>query len=66
MPRELELFGIAFPGLLLLLMAAAAGWLLDGLLARVGFYEMVWYPPLFRASLTLLIYCAFGLTLLTR
>ncbi len=67
MPRELEVFGIAFPGLLLLLLLAAGiGWVLDGLLARVGFFQFVWHPPLFRVSLTLLIFCLGGLLLFSR
>ncbi|MGH8460829.1 MAG: DUF1656 domain-containing protein [Stenotrophobium sp.] len=52
MPRELSLFGIYFPTLLLVFAAAAIiYWLLDSMLARIDFYRHVWHPALFRACL---------------
>ena len=62
MPREMELVGILFPTLLpLLLLGAALFWLLDGALARLGFYQSVWHSPLFRVALFVLLFCALGL-----
>lgn len=67
MPRELELFGIAFPSLIpLLLLAGGLSWLLDSALARTGFFQFVWHPALFRISLTILMFCGFGLLLFSR
>lgn len=58
MPREFDLAGILFPGLLPLLVACAAlTWLLDGLLARFELYRHIWHPPLFRLALFV---CLFG------
>lgn len=62
MPRELALAGILFPTLLLvLLISVSLTWLLDGVLARVGFYRHVWRPPLFRLALFVCLFGAGGL-----
>ncbi|MDT0496724.1 DUF1656 domain-containing protein [Algiphilus sp. W345] len=67
MPRELELFGIVFPTLIpLLLLAGGLSWLLDGALARSGFFRNVWHPSLFRISVTVLMFSVFGLLLFSR
>ena len=58
MPREIELFGLYAPTLLVIFLAAAAlQWLLSGLLARLGLFSVLWHPPLFRLSLFV---CLFG------
>ena len=57
MPRELAIFGIYVPTLLpLLAVVGAVHWSLDGLLARVGFYQYVWHPSLFRLCSFVAIY----------
>ncbi len=64
MPREFELFGIILPSLIpLLLLAGGISWCLDSLLARTGFFQFVWHPALFRISVTILLFCGFGLGL---
>ncbi|HZZ83200.1 MAG TPA: DUF1656 domain-containing protein [Anaeromyxobacteraceae bacterium] len=64
MPRELELFGLLFPTLLLAFhVAAAAFWLLDRALARAGLYRFVWHPGLFRVSLLVALFGALGLAI---
>lgn len=67
MPREFELFGIILPSLIpLLLVAGGISWGLDSLLARTGFFQFVWHPALFRISMTILLFCGFGLELFSR
>jgi len=62
LPRELEVVGILFPTLLAPLIASALlFWLLDGALARWGFYQTVWHSPLFRVSLFVFVFCGLGL-----
>ncbi len=64
MPRELSVFSIYFPTLLLLLpLTAIVHWTLDGVLARIGFYQHVWHPSLFRLSSFVCLYAAAGLWL---
>lgn len=53
---EISVGGIYMPWLLVLALAAlllgrVAGWVL----ARLGFYRLVWHPPLFDAALFILI-----------
>ncbi|WP_243336774.1 DUF1656 domain-containing protein [Anaeromyxobacter soli] len=62
MPRELELFGVLFPTLLLVFhVAAITFWLLDRALARTGLYRLVWHPALFRASVLAVLFGGLGL-----
>jgi len=62
MPRELEFQGIFFPTLLIILIIAAAiYWLLDGVLARAGLYRHVWHASLFRVCLFVCLFSALGL-----
>lgn len=62
MPRELSLFSIYLPTLLPLLLAVMVIlWSVDGLLARMGFYQYVWHPSLFRLSLLIATYSLLGL-----
>lgn len=62
MPRELSIFSIYMPTLLLLLpLIAALHWLLDGVLARLGLYQHVWHPSLFRLSTFIGLYGITGL-----
>ncbi len=52
MQRELDLFGVYIPPLLV---CAVAAWLLGALLSRllirVGFYRFVWHRPLFDVAM---------------
>lgn len=51
MPREISLGGVLLPGIVVLfVLAVVLLWLLDGLMARSGFYRWVWHPPLFRVA----------------
>jgi hypothetical protein len=62
MPREIDLLGFYMPTLLpLFVLAFALQWALDGWLGRLGFYTHVWHPALFRFSLLLCLFGAFGL-----
>lgn len=63
MPREIAIFDVYVPALVLLLIAGAAlTWMVDRLCARAGLYRVVWHPSLFRASL---LVCVCGVTGLT-
>jgi protein AaeX len=64
--REINLFGGLAPSLLLYFLAAIALFvLLDrGLVTPLGFYRLVWHPPLVRLALFGCLFAA--LVLLTR
>lgn len=52
MQRDLDLFGVYIPPLLVCLLAAwLLTWLLSRLLIRTGFYRLVWHRPLFDVGL---------------
>ncbi|MBO9535787.1 DUF1656 domain-containing protein [Herbaspirillum sp.] len=52
MPREISFFDAYIPTLLLLAVAAGAlAFAADRLLVRIGLYNMVWHPALFRVSM---------------
>ena len=58
MPREIELFGLYAPTLLVLFIGVVGlQWMIDGLLGRLGLFSLLWHPPLFRISLFV---CLFG------
>ena len=62
MPREVHLFGIYLPSLLLALVATMPiYWLLDSVFARLGVYRWVWHTDLFRLSLFVVMFGALGL-----
>lgn len=64
MPRELDFDGILLPTLLLMLpLAAALYWLVDGALARAGLYRLVWHPALFRVCLFVCLFAGLGLAI---
>ncbi|WP_459614421.1 DUF1656 domain-containing protein [Bordetella sp. 2513F-2] len=49
---EFSFYGIYFPWLLVEgLCALALGWCVRRVLARAGFYRLVWHPPLFDVAL---------------
>ncbi|GLK79277.1 DUF1656 domain-containing protein [Methylopila turkensis] len=51
MIREIDLFGVFLPPLLLYLAVAAVAWrLLRAALERLGVHRFVWHPALFNAS----------------
>lgn len=53
---EVSLFGIYVPPLLLLMLPALlVSRLLGVMLARVGFYRLVWHPALFDVSLFVIV-----------
>jgi Protein of unknown function (DUF1656) len=53
---ELDLHGVLVPPLLLsLLLALAASAVLRRLLARAGFYRLVWHRPLFDLALFVIL-----------
>jgi hypothetical protein len=53
---ELDLHGVLVPPLLLsLLLALVASMALRRLLARVGFYRLVWHRPLFDFALYVIL-----------
>ena len=52
MPRELSLFSVLVPSLLVVVALTTALFvLLDLALSRAGMYRHVWHPALFRAAL---------------
>jgi hypothetical protein len=53
---EISLYGLYLPPLLLLALAAlAVSRLLNLVLARTGFYRLVWHPALFDLSLFVIV-----------
>ncbi|HML80452.1 MAG TPA: DUF1656 domain-containing protein [Thiomonas arsenitoxydans] len=65
MPREIDLFGVLVPGILVIFFGSLliAG-LIDGLLGSLGGYRYVWHPALFRLAVFLALFAATGLLLL--
>ena len=60
MNREISLDGIFFPPLLGYLAGAALAWyVLRFLLGRIGFYRLVWHPPLFNTALYVVLLSIF-------
>jgi protein AaeX len=65
MLREIDLFGGLTPSLLLYFLAAVALFLLiDRILSSIGFYRLVWHPPLVRLAIFVCLFS--GLVLFTR
>lgn len=61
MLREINLFGALAPALLIYFLAAIPIFLvLDRPLSRLGFYRLLWHPPL--ARLALFVCLVYGLT----
>ena len=64
MSREIAIGDALVPGLLVLfVLALLVLWLLDGLAGRLGFYRLVWHPPLFRFAVFVCVFGAFALFL---
>jgi len=62
MLREIALFGAGVPSVLLYFLAAIALFLAaDQLANRLGFYRLVWHPPLVRLALFVCIFAGFVL-----
>lgn len=60
MIKEISLDGIFLPPLIGYLAGAAAVWyLLRYLLGRIGFYRLVWHPPLFNTALYVILLSVF-------
>jgi hypothetical protein len=65
MLREIDLFGGLAPSLLLYFLAAIVLFLvIDQILSLIGFYRLVWHPPLARLALFVCLFS--GLVLFTR
>ena len=65
MLREIDLFGGLAPSLLLYFLAAIVLFLvIDQILSPIGFYRLVWHPPLVRLALFVCLFS--GLVLCTR
>ena len=65
MLREVDLFGGLAPSLLLYFLAAVVLFLvIDRTLSPIGFYRLVWHPPLVRLALFVCLFS--GLVLFTR
>jgi protein AaeX len=65
MLREISLFGAGLPSLLLYFLAAIPLFLvIDQLASPLGFYRVVWHPPLVRIALFACLFS--GLVLLPR
>jgi len=65
MLREIALFGAGVPSVLLYFLAAIALFLAADQLANgLGFYRLVWHPPLVRLALFVCLFA--GLVLFTR
>ena len=65
MLREINLFGGLAPSLLLYFLAAVVLFLvIDQILSPVGFYRLVWHPPLVRLAFFVCLFA--GLVLFTR
>jgi protein AaeX len=64
--REINLFGGLAPSLLLYFLSAIGIFLLldRGVVSPLGFYRLVWHPPLVRLALFVCLFAA--LVLLTR
>ncbi len=65
MLREIALFGAGVPSVLLYFLAAVALFLaVDQMAKPLGFYRLVWHPPLVRLALFVCLFA--GLVLFTR
>ena len=65
MLREIDLFGAGVPSVLLYFLAAIALFLaVDQPANRLGFYRLVWHPPLVRLALFVCLFA--GLVLFTK
>jgi hypothetical protein len=59
---EIDLYGLYVPGLLLsALLSLAVSRGISRLLARLGFYRLVWHPVLFDAALFIIVLGGFSL-----
>jgi protein AaeX len=64
MLREIDLFGGLAPSLLLYFLAALVLFLvIDQILSPIGFYRLLWHPPLVRLALFVCLFS--GVVLLT-
>ena len=65
MLREIALFGAGVPSVLLYFLAAVALFVaVDQLAKPLGFYRLVWHPPLVRLALFVCLFA--GLVLFTK
>jgi hypothetical protein len=64
MPRQIEIFSLQVPGLLAILVACVAMFVvLDLVLAKVGTYQYAWHPSLFRVCLFAALFSGVSLLL---
>lgn len=64
MPREISFFDAYIPTLLLaVLVAGVIALMIDRVLGRLGLYDLVWHPALFRMSMFTCIAALLGLAI---
>lgn len=64
MPREISFFGAYVPTLLFaVLLAGVVTLAADRVLVRLGLYDLVWHPALFRVSVFICVAALFGLAI---
>lgn len=62
MPREIAFLDALIPTVLFAFLAGiASSWALDWLFTRYRLYRLIWYPALFRLSLFVCLFAAYGL-----
>jgi len=62
MPREFPLLDALVPTLLVVfLLSLVMQVILERVFGRLGFYRLIWHPPLFRVSVFVCIFGIFGL-----
>lgn len=62
--RETAIEGLLLPSLMVIFLAVIAlTWGLDRLVAKLGLYDWIWHPSLFRVSLFILLFSGFALVI---
>lgn len=65
MPRELAIFGLLVPTLLMVfIFSMGLLWLVDWAAGRYGWYRHVWHPALFRLALFACVFGGLGLLMM--
>ncbi len=60
-PKEIEIYGIYFPPLLIAAtLGLAAAWFTASLLNRFGLSRYIFFPPLFFVALVVIYSCVIG------
>jgi hypothetical protein len=62
--RQASIAGAYVPTLMIVFcLCAALTWLIDLAVARIGIYQFIWHPPLFRVSLFVCLFSVAGVAL---